>query len=342
VTPGQYVMIAVTDTGVGMTPEQVARAVEPFYTTKPDGSGTGLGLSMVYGFARQSGGHFTLYSEPGHGTTARLYIPRSDVAPVRSAPERRDTPMASGELVLVVEDDPSVRATVWQALQELGYRVLVADSAAAALALLRSGARPDLLFTDVVMPGRPTARDLALEAVQMLDGHLAVVFTSGYTENAIVHNGQLDAGVRLVSKPWRVDQLARALRAAIDAMPPRPKLSRGLRVLLVEDEMLVSMTSAELLADMGHEVETAASGAEALQMLEGGVDVLITDLGLPDMNGAELIEAARRRQEALAVVVATGRNSHEVSIDGPCVWLAKPYDGEGLRRALTEAMSPVG
>jgi len=219
VAPGQYVMIAVTDTGVGMTPEQVARAVEPFYTTKPDGSGTGLGLSMVYGFARQSGGHFTLYSEPGHGTTARLYIPRSDVAPVRSAPERRDTPMASGELVLVVEDDPSVRATVWQALQELGYRVLVADSAAAALALLRSGARPDLLFTDVVMPGRPTARDLAQEAVQMLDGHLVVVFTSGYTENAIVHQGRLDPGIHLLAKPYVRSDLALKLRAVLAAPP---------------------------------------------------------------------------------------------------------------------------
>ncbi|MBV9734403.1 MAG: CHASE3 domain-containing protein [Acidisphaera sp.] len=333
VTPGQYVMIAVTDTGVGMSQDQLVRAVEPFYTTKPEGRGTGLGLSMVYGFARQSGGHFKLYSEPGHGTTARLYIPRATadaVVPAASAPA---LPQSEGELVLVVEDDAAVRAVTAQSLRDLGYRTMEAESGEAALDLLRGGARPDLLFTDVVMPGRVPARLLAQEARRLLGDGLAVVFTSGYTENAVVHNGQLDRDVLLVSKPWRVEELGRRLHQALDGAR-RPAGPMPRRVLLVEDEPLVRMTTADTLAAMGHEVAEAASGAEALRLLAAGADLMVADLGLPDMDGIALTHLARRIRPGLPVVIASGSPAQAIGVEPPVVWLEKPYDEAALAAAL--------
>jgi signal transduction histidine kinase/DNA-binding response OmpR family regulator len=333
VTPGQYVMIAVTDTGVGMTPDVLARAVEPFFTTKPPGHSTGLGLSMVYGFAKQSGGHFKLYSEPGQGTTARLYIPRSLAVPVSQPAEIKDAEPAHGELVLVVEDDATVRATATEALLGLGYRTLEAASASAALELLRAGNKPDILFTDVIMPGQPTARQLAEEARRLVPS-LAVVFTSGYTANAIVHGGQLDPGVTLVSKPWRIGELARRLRAAL-AEVRRPHPPRPLRVLLVEDDPLVRMTTADLLADLGHEVMEAESGEAALRIMESPADLLVTDYGLPDMDGLTLAARLRERYPKMPVVIATGHQARAVP---DVIWLEKPYDQAALRRTVAQAM----
>ena len=334
VTPGQYVVIAVTDTGAGMSAEQLARALEPFYTTKPDGQGTGLGLPMVFGFAKQSRGHFKLYTEPGHGTTARLYIPRShaETRPLAAAVE--PVPAAAGELVLVVEDEPLVRAASVQAVRGFGYRVVEASSAAAALALIEGGVRPDLLFTDVVMPGQPSARDMAARARALLPD-LAVVFTSGYTENSIVHNGQLDRGVILVSKPWRAAELGRKLNQALRASREPVKETQILRVLLVEDEMLVRMTTADLLADLGYEVIEAGTAAEGLAALERGPDLLLTDLGLPDMDGMALAAAARERLPDLRIIIASGRDVPPA--DGYVV-LDKPYDQAAMRRALDAAL----
>jgi signal transduction histidine kinase/DNA-binding response OmpR family regulator len=337
VSPGQYVMFAITDTGVGMTPEVLARAGEPFFTTKPPGQSTGLGLSMVFGFAKQSGGHFKLYSETGRGTTARLYIPRSQTAPNGAPVELQDVEPAHGELVLVVEDDATVRASATEALRSLGYRTLEAASAGAALELLRAGNRPDILFTDVVMPGRPTARELAEEA-RRLASPLAVVFTSGYTANAIVHNGQLDPGVTLISKPWRIGELARRLRAALsEARQPRRR--RALRVLLVEDDPLVRMTTADLLADLGHEVLEAATGEAAVQTLRSAVDLVITDFGLPDMDGLALTARLRERYPEMPVIIATGHQARAVP---GVLWLEKPYDQAALRRTLAQALGTGG
>ncbi len=335
VSPGHYVMLAVSDTGIGMTAEQLSHAFEPFYTTKAEGLGTGLGLSMVYGFARQSGGFLKLYSEPGHGTTARLYIPRADQAAPAPAPAPAPVGRAAGELVLVVEDDAAVRVVVQHTLADLGYRVIEATDGEAALALLREGARPDILFSDVVMPGPLGARAFAEQARAMLGERLAVVFTSGYTENSIVHNGRLDEGVHLLSKPWRAADLARKLREALDetrAVAP----AAALRVLLVEDEPLVRMTTADMLADLGHDVLEAATGAEALALLskaDCGIGILVVDLGLPDMDGRALVERARALHPALRVVVATGRSPEEIGLDD-CVWLGKPYNRAALERAM--------
>ena len=207
----QYVMLAVTDTGCGMTPEVVEHVFEPFFTTKPEGQGTGLGLSMVYGFVKQSGGHIKIDSEPGRGTTIRLYLPRASAAEDVVAEDAAGSITGGSETVLVVEDDDEVRATVVELLGDLGYRVLEAADAQSALAIIESGAAIDVLFTDVVMPGPVRSPELARQARARLP-EVAVLFTSGYTDNAIVHGGRLDQGIDLLSKPYTRETLARRIR----------------------------------------------------------------------------------------------------------------------------------
>ncbi len=215
VAAGDYVMVAVSDSGTGMAPEIVARAFEPFFTTKSEGKGTGLGLSQVFGFVKQSGGHVELYSEPGQGTTVKLYLPRARPSDVASPVERAVELQPRGsETVLVVEDDPHVRAATVAMVGDLGYVVLEAGDAEAALFVLQ--ARPvDLLFTDVVMPGGLSTPDLAVRA-RALQPAIRVLYTSGYTHAAIVHHGRLDEGVELISKPYRRDELARKFRKLLD------------------------------------------------------------------------------------------------------------------------------
>ncbi|MFD2263178.1 ATP-binding protein [Lacibacterium aquatile] len=214
-TPGQYVLLAVTDTGTGMPPAVLSRAFDPFFTTKPDGRGTGLGLSQVHGFIKQSGGHIKIYSEPGLGTTVKLYLPRffgedTEEAPGAQVPLQTS---AEGELVLIVEDDDAVRATTVELVRELGYRVLEANSAAAALRILDAEPKVRLLFTDVVMP-ELNGRKLVDEALKRRPD-LKVLFTTGYTRNAIVHNGVLDQGVNLIVKPFTLDMLGLKIAEAL-------------------------------------------------------------------------------------------------------------------------------
>ncbi|MEO8421882.1 MAG: ATP-binding protein [Hyphomicrobium sp.] len=214
VAAGQYVMIAVTDTGTGMDPDVAAKALDPFFTTKATGKGTGLGLSQVYGFVKQSGGHLKLYSEPGQGTTVKIYLPRhygdAKIAPAAhaAASERPGT-----GAVLVVEDEDSVRTVVAANLRELGYDVFEAPNARNALAELANGRTFDLLLTDIVMPDT-NGRKLADAAVEMQPG-LKVLFMTGFTKNAVVHNGIVDPGVSLLTKPFSIEQLSRAVRRAM-------------------------------------------------------------------------------------------------------------------------------
>lgn len=221
VQAGQYVMLALSDTGCGMTPDVMAQAFEPFFTTKPPGAGTGLGLSMVFGFVRQSGGHAKIYSEPGHGTTMKLYLPRStlgeEAVPVRPA----GVTEGGHETVLVVEDDDAVREAALEMLRQLGYRALGAAGAEEALAIVEGGQAIDLLFTDVVMPGPLRSPELARRASEHQPG-LVVLYTSGYTRNAIVHGGRLDPGVELLAKPYSAEALARRIRALLDRRAGRP------------------------------------------------------------------------------------------------------------------------
>jgi PAS domain S-box-containing protein len=213
VQAGNYVMVAVSDTGIGMPAGIVERVFEPFFSTKEVGKGTGLGLSMVYGFVKQSGGHIKVYSEEGHGTTFRLYLPQAD-APAVEIAEPAPEMVGGDETILVVEDDELVRAYVGTQLQGLGYKTLSAANGAQALAIADSGATFDLLFTDVIMPGAFNGRQLA-EAMTRRRPSLKVLFTSGYTENAIIHHGRLDSGVLLLAKPYRKLDLARMLRIAL-------------------------------------------------------------------------------------------------------------------------------
>ena len=222
VPAGQYVLIAVSDTGTGMAPEVVARAFDPFFTTKAVGRGTGLGLSQVYGFIKQSGGHVKIYSEPGEGTTVKVYLPRFLGPADALDPPRVDQtlPCGEAEVILIVDDEPSVLRFSADALLELGYSVLEADSAAVALALIDAHPEIVLLFTDVVMP-EMNGRKLAEEALKRRPD-LKVLFTSGYTKNAVVHHGVLDPGVQLVSKPFTIDELASRVRRILDDVNAGP------------------------------------------------------------------------------------------------------------------------
>ncbi len=357
VAAGQYVMIAVSDTGTGMPAEVAARAFDPFFTTKPEGKGTGLGLSQVYGFVKQSGGHIKIYTEKGEGTAIKLYLPRSTATAQWTAPVLETPTGGSGETVLVVEDDDGVRAAVRDLLNELGYSVLRAEGVEQALAVLNTDAKIDLLFTDVVMPGPVKARDLARVAKEKRPD-IKVLFTSGYTQNAIVHNGRLDDGVELLSKPYRKDDLARKLRALLDGeasveSPPMvstdaatdaPKAqiigAEKRKILIVEDEALIRMTTVDMVEDLGYLYAEASNGAEALEILRGDPDIgiLLTDLGLPGMSGAELVGEARKLREDLTVIVASGYSTESNPGDKNALegvtFLAKPFNLAQLKKIL--------
>jgi PAS domain S-box-containing protein len=218
VAPGQYVMLAISDTGSGIAPDVLARVFEPFFTTKPMGKGTGLGLAMVYGFVMQSKGHIAIYSELGHGTTVKIYLPRLVHGTLAAAAAPAPEHMLAGQnqLILLVEDDALVRVFARGQLECLGYRVLEAATGAAALELLRGRDDVALLFTDVVMPGGMSGRQLADAATQLRPA-LPILYTSGYTEDAIIHHGRLAPGVMLLSKPYRRAELAQKVSAALGA-----------------------------------------------------------------------------------------------------------------------------
>jgi CheY-like chemotaxis protein len=216
VTAGDYLMLAVSDTGSGIAPDIIARIFEPFFTTKEVGKGTGLGLSMVYGFAKQSLGHLKVYSEVGEGTTMRLYLPRSVGNAESSAIQAAVSNVPGhGETILVVEDDDDVRVMTSELLRSLGYSVLTADAAQAALDILGQSRTIDLLLTDVILPGQFNGRALA-DMASRLRPTLKVVYMSGYTENAILQHGRLDPGVHLLQKPFLKRELASKLREVLD------------------------------------------------------------------------------------------------------------------------------
>ena len=349
VEAGQYVMVALTDTGAGIPPEVIDQVFEPFFTTKPVGKGTGLGLSMVYGLVKQSGGHIKIYSEMGEGTTIRLYLPRTKQE-VTNKVDAYATPARGGnETILVVEDDDDVRSTVVELLSELGYRVLRARDATSGLAIVESGVPIDLLFTDVVMPGPMQSREMAQRAQERHPG-MAVLFTSGYTENSIVHGGRLDEKVELLSKPYARDELAHRIRSCLDsACAERFSTPAGggssephratLKILLVEDELLIRMVAAEMLADLGHMVFEAGSASEALEILEvEPVELLLTDIGLPGISGTSLISQVQKRWPSIKIVVASGfagpESDQQSDFGVGVACITKPYTSADLECVL--------
>ena len=363
VVAGQYVMLAISDTGMGMRPEVIARAFDPFFTTKPEGQGTGLGLSQVFGFVKQSGGHVKIYSEIGEGTAIKLYLPRSR-KPQDTQESPYEQPIIGGtETILVVEDDDGVRAAVTDLLNELGYTVLRAANAEEALTILKAGAHVDLLFTDVVMPGNIPTRELARRARDSRQ-NLRVLFTSGYTQNAIVHNGKLDEDVFLLSKPYRKDDLARKLRSLLDVPMPSPADSpdrieerstqienavssplqtggRKLKVLIVEDVALIRMTTVDMVESLGHVALEAGDGTQALALIEANpdLDVMLTDLGLPGMSGVQLVKEVRKLRPGLKIVIASGystESADNAELPTDVSFLPKPYNDSQLKRIFEQ------
>jgi len=336
VAPGEYVMLAVSDTGGGMPPEVAAHAFDPFFSTKPEGMGTGLGLSMVYGFVKQSGGHVKIYSEPGHGTSVKLYWPRSIDAAATPEPAAPAAPAGGNETILVAEDDEGVRTIVVEMLSDLGYQVLTANDADGALSILNSGVAVDLLFTDVVMPGALRSPELARRAVELLPG-LAVLFTSGYTENAIVHGGRLDPGVELLGKPYTRDALAKKIRLVLERNQRAPAVTTAApaptRILLVEDEQAVRAITVDMLELLDHRVVAVGDGRSALSALENGrFDILLTDLGLPGMSGQELAKQARLLYPAMRIILASGQA--QAAGTAADALLLKPYSMASLEAVV--------
>jgi PAS domain S-box-containing protein len=358
VKAGQYVMLAVSDTGTGMTPDVLSKVFDPFFTTKPDGKGTGLGLSMVYGFVKQSGGHIKLYSEPGSGTTVRIYLPRSLEAEDVVMDSLGGQATGGSETILVVEDDEAVRDVTVSLLAELGYRVLKARDADSGLAIVESGVPIDLLFTDVVMPGRLKSRDLARKAKERLP-MLGILFTSGYTENSIVHGGRLDPGVNLLSKPYTREALARKIRHAIEQArgdevsavedkteqrAPTPVTDLPITVLLCEDEALIRISTADFLQDSGMNVVEAGTAIEAIAAAESHpIDVLVADVHLPDMSGLDLTLKLRETLPNLPVIFATGdRNVPGSEGLKDTMLITKPYDYDTLANRIRAMAKPRG
>jgi signal transduction histidine kinase/DNA-binding response OmpR family regulator len=348
--PGQYVMFSISDTGLGMPPEVLEQVFEPFFTTKPEGEGTGLGLSMVHGFVKQSGGHIKVYSELGQGTTFKIYLPRVHQLELREADLRSRSVQGGAETILIVEDDQAVQAIVVDMLSSLGYKVLKAVDGQSALSILHSGIRIDLLFTDVVMPGPVRSPDLAKRA-QAIQPKIAVLFTSGYTQNAIVHGGRLDTGVELISKPYRREDLARKIRQVLSkakaSQPETPAVDiqasvatvpqvSCLRILAVEDNPDSLQMLCELLGVLGHMARGTSSAEDALGILHDEVfDVLLTDIGLPGKSGLELAREALKAFPSLRIIFSSGYGD---VVDDTLVALSlpKPYNLERLMDVLAK------
>jgi signal transduction histidine kinase len=334
VAPGNYVVIAVTDTGHGMSKEIIARVFDPFFTTKEVGKGTGLGLSMVYGFVRQSGGHVKVYSEPGEGTTIKLYLPRlmSNEEDPDEAVKWEIDKTNRRQTILVVEDDDDVRVYTVEILRELGYVVLEAHDGAAALRrLARREQKVDLLFTDVVMP-EMSGREL-VERARALRNDLKVLYTSGYTRNAIVHGGRLDAGVEMIAKPFTYQALAEKIADIFDA-------GRTGRILVVQKDPTLRAFTAKALQGQGFAIQEATSTAEALGLIRaahGRLDAVFLDTAGLGRNGFALITELHALHTDLPILATIDAETDQLQFanDRIVSLVSTPYDSSSLQKALS-------
>ena len=345
VVPGPYVLVAVSDTGTGMPADVVAQAFDPFFTTKNEGRGTGLGLSMVYGFVRQSNGHIRIDSAIGQGTSVKLYLPRS-LDPVPDSEEGALAPASGSERILVVEDNEDVRRAVIDMLKGWGYQVVAVESPDAAAQLLEADSAFDLLFTDVVMPGALTAVELAGIARRHRPD-IGILLTSGYARDLIPR--EAGSEFPLIAKPYRSEDLAARVRTVLAgrrqpaAATPAPGLVASARtdrprhVLFVEDEVVLRMSTVDMLERLGCMVSAVGSAEQALELLDRGdrFGLLLTDLGLPGMSGEELAAAVQRRFPDLPVIIASGYGKNE-SQPGDLRFIGKPYSSIDLQQALEE------
>jgi PAS domain S-box-containing protein len=349
---GEHVCLSITDSGCGMPPEILDKIFDPFYTTKAPGKGTGLGMSMVYGFVKQSGGEIKVRSAPGAGTTISIYLPRA-AGHVLQDDAQADTAVPGGvETILVVDDDPAVIATTTEILAGLGYRVLRAENGQEALAILGSGLPVDLLFTDISMPGTVDCASL-VRRCRALSPHTAIMLASGQLPDA-----SFDEELDLLPKPYNREQLARAVRmqlgapattvAARPAPPveavPVQEANTGRRILVVEDDPDTRELACELLAALGHAASGSASAEQALALLkEHEIDILFTDLNLPGLSGIELANRAMASQPTLKVILASGdgHNTRVPLASGMAV-LPKPYDLPQLELSIAHVASAAG
>ena len=354
VTPGPYVLVDVSDTGIGMPPEVAAQAFDPFFTTKGDGKGTGLGLSMVYGFVRQSNGHIRIDSAIGQGTSIKLYLPRTEDPVVEESADPVSA-VSGSERILVVEDSEDVRRAVVDMLQGWGYRVEAAEDPDVAAAILERDSAFDLLFTDIVMPGTITAVELA-QLAQRLKPGIAVLLTSGFARGLIPDHTR--SGYPMIAKPYTSEALSTKLRSVLasrrpvlappaiasaeEFAPPSAAEGRARRVLLVEDEVLLRMSTTDMLERLGCSVAGVGSGEAALELLaqSGGYDLLVTDVGLPGMSGEELAVKVREKYPLLPVVIASGYGRSGLQGEG-IQFISKPYSSIDLQQALDHAARRV-
>ena len=339
---GPHVLVSIADSGSGMTPEVLGHIFEPFFTTKTDGRGTGLGLSQVYGFAKQSGGYVKVRSQPDVGTTVCIYLPKATARIDAAEPQTMQVapvPAArTAETILVVEDDKGVRQYAASSLRELGYAVFEAVDATVALDLLRRQPDIDLLFTDLGLPGGIDGKSLA-EQARLIRPSLRVLVTSAYADNSLIREGRLAPDVDLLIKPFTFTSLATRVRRALDARPVAEQV--GLRILVVEDEFLLQTFLVDWLAEHGLAAETAASFKEALakfQKSSAHFAAAVVDLGLPDRPGDELIPAIRALRPKLPVILTTGYARDEVRArfaDDPRLEiLTKPFNASDVGSAL--------
>jgi signal transduction histidine kinase/CheY-like chemotaxis protein len=332
IAPGNYVMLAVSDNGCGMTPEVRQHAFEPFFTTKEVGSGTGLGLATVYGIIRQSGGHIWLYSEPGVGTTFKMFFPCVD-AEEETAPEvAHEVGPRGTETILVVEDDPAVRLLVEDILNSSGYRVLVAEDGPGALQIAQShSGEIDLLLTDVVLP-KMGGREVAASLTRVRPG-IKVLFMSGYTGLSATQHGTLDSDVNFLPKPFSPDALCEKVRAVLTArMPVR-------RILIADDEPAIRSLLAEILNESGFQTVTAGDGRQARELIrQDPVDLIITDLAMEGEEGIELIRALRKEAPKVKIIAMSGTFGPEVlkaaRALGANATLTKPVSQATLLRTI--------
>ena len=344
---GQYVMLAISDTGFGMTQEVIERAFEPFFTTKGEGKGTGLGLSMAYGLVKQSDGHIKIYSEVGHGTTIKIYFPRIHLAELELPVKKLIETQGGSESILVVEDDIAVQTAVADILVSLGYQVQTASDAQSALDLIDKGRTFDLLFTDVVMPGTLKSSELAKIAKKILP-NIAILFTSGYTQNAIVHGGKLDAGIELINKPYRHSDLARKIRMVIEKVK-KESLKKDLvdssentnstvtKILVVEDNLDAQITLCELLTMLGYHAIGVSSAEDAIEQL-ATFDILLTDVNLPGISGIDLAKKAHALYPSKPIIISSGMDV-STQLEFEVQLLPKPFSMMILSEILEKTKS---
>jgi signal transduction histidine kinase/DNA-binding response OmpR family regulator len=366
VTPGQYIMIEVKDTGTGMPTEILEHIFEPFFTTKPEGVGTGLGLPMVYGFVKQSGGHIDISSNVGQGTSVKLYLPRTQQKEAQRAVEDIDMADGNGERILVVEDNEGVKAAVVAQLEKLGYRTLAVSNGKEAIDILEQRDKFDLLFADVMLPGAFNGRQLA-DQVRIIAPKMPVLLTSGYTENTNINRDWLeDTGSTLLRKPYRLAELARAVRSLFEkrevpesrsyqvddrldapcaTLAPNnlgTQFAAAAHILLVEDDDTIRYAMGEILQDIGYRITMAARPSEALKLFgdDPSIQIIISDYTLPEMNGVDLTRTMLACKPDLPVIIVTGQKIAVDNLQYPSISvLLKPVQSQDIVVAIEKALS---